>query len=83
MGSPTSDRQDHKKHRIEKYFEEGAVQLCLWLLPFVFAATAIGADSIAGSWINENPSTGGVTRLVVRSEDQQLFVRALGRVSSS
>jgi hypothetical protein len=54
------------------------VQLCLWLLPFVFAATAIGADSIAGSWINENPRTGGVTRLVVRSEDQQLFVRAWG-----
>jgi hypothetical protein len=33
-------------------FEEGcAIQLCPWLLPFIFAATAVAADSIAGSWI--------------------------------
>jgi Gram-negative bacterial TonB protein C-terminal len=55
-----------------------AVRLCLWLLPLTFAATATGADAIAGSWINVNPGTGGVTRLVVRSDDQQLFVRAWG-----
>jgi Gram-negative bacterial TonB protein C-terminal len=54
------------------------MQLRLWLLPFIFAATAVAADSIAGSWINDNPSTGGVTRLVVRSDDHQLFVRAWG-----
>jgi hypothetical protein len=54
------------------------VQFCRWLLPFIFAATAIGADSIAGSWINERTDTGGVTRLVVRSDDQQLFVHAWG-----
>jgi hypothetical protein len=54
------------------------VQLYLWLLPLIFAATAIGTDSIAGSWMNGNPRTGGVTRLVVRSDDQQLFVRAWG-----
>jgi Gram-negative bacterial TonB protein C-terminal len=55
------------------------MQLCLRLLPFIFVAgTAIAADSIAGSWINENPATGGVTRLVIRSDDQQLFVRAWG-----
>jgi hypothetical protein len=35
------------------------MQLCLWLLPLLFAATATGADSIAGSWINRNPDTGG------------------------
>jgi hypothetical protein len=56
----------------------GAVRLCLWLLPLSLAATAIGADSIAGSWINGNSGTGGVTRLVVRSDHQQLFVRAWG-----
>ena len=27
------------------------MQLGRWLLPFIFAATAIGEDSIAGSWI--------------------------------
>jgi hypothetical protein len=54
------------------------VQLCLWLLPFIFAVTAIGVDSMAGSWINERTDTGGVTRLVVRADDQQLFVRAWG-----
>jgi Gram-negative bacterial TonB protein C-terminal len=54
------------------------VKLCLWLLPLLFAATATGADSIAGSWINSNSNTGGVTRLVVRSSDQQRFVRAWG-----
>ena len=54
------------------------MQLCLWLLPFIFAATSIGADSMAGSWVNERSGTGGVTRLVVRSDDQQLFVRAWG-----
>jgi hypothetical protein len=54
------------------------MQLCPWLLPFIFAATAVAADSIAGSWINDNPATGGVTRLVVRSDDHQLFVRAWG-----
>jgi hypothetical protein len=60
------------------------MQRCLRLLPFIFvAATAIAADSIAGSWINENPATGGVTRLVIRSDDQQLFVRAWGAYSSA
>jgi hypothetical protein len=54
------------------------MQLGPWLLPFLFAATAVAADSIAGSWINDNPATGGVTRLVVRSDDHQLFVRAWG-----
>jgi hypothetical protein len=54
------------------------MQLSPWLLPFIFAATAVAADSIAGSWINDNPATGGVTRLVVRSGDHQLFVRAWG-----
>jgi hypothetical protein len=32
------------------------VQFCRWLLPFIFAATAIGADSITGSWINVSGS---------------------------
>ncbi len=54
------------------------MRLCLWLLLLSFAATAIGADAISGSWINVNSGTGGVTRLVVRSDDQQLFVRAWG-----
>jgi hypothetical protein len=54
------------------------MQLCPLLLPFIFAATAVAADPIAGSWINDNPATGGVTRLVVRSDDHQLFVRAWG-----
>jgi hypothetical protein len=54
------------------------MRLFRWLLPFIFAATAVAADSIAGSWINENPDTGGVTRLVVRFDDHQQFVRAWG-----
>ncbi len=54
------------------------VQLSQWLLPLLFAATALGGDSITGSWINTNPDTGGVTRLVVRSTDQQRFVHAWG-----
>jgi hypothetical protein len=54
------------------------VRLCLWLLPLSFVATAIGAGPLAGSWINGNSGTGGVTRLVVRSDNQHLFVRAWG-----
>ena len=55
------------------------MQRCLRLLPFIFiAGMAIAADSIEGSWINVNPATGGVTRLVIRSDDHQLFVRAWG-----
>ena len=54
------------------------MQLSQWLLPLLFAATATPADSIAGSWINTNANTGGVTRLVVRSTDQHRFVRAWG-----
>ena len=50
----------------------------LWVLLLSYAATAIAADSIAGSWINENSGTGGVTRVVVRSEGAQLFVHAWG-----
>jgi len=50
--------------------------LCLLLLSF--ATTAIAADSIAGSWINEDSGTGGVTRVLVRSEGQQLFIHAWG-----
>ena len=59
------------------------MRLYLWLLPFIFAATANSADSIAGSWINVNPNTGGVTRLVLRSGDQQLFVHAWGACNPS
>jgi hypothetical protein len=54
------------------------VQLCLWLLPLIVAAPALGASSMAGSWINGNPSSEGITRLVVRSDNQELFVRAWG-----
>lgn len=54
------------------------MRLCLWLLPLSFVATAIGAGPLAGSWINGNSGTGGVTRLVVRSDNQHLFVRAWG-----
>jgi hypothetical protein len=44
----------------------------------LFAVTALGADSLAGSWINTNPDTSGVTRLAIRSTDQQQFVHAWG-----
>src|SRR5580704_16053529 len=54
------------------------MQLYLLPVPFIFAATATSVDSMAGSWINHNPATGGVTRLVVRSSDHLLFVRAWG-----
>jgi hypothetical protein len=54
------------------------LKLCQWILPLLFAATAIGAASIAGSWINSNSNTGGVTRLGVRSTDQEPFVHAWG-----
>ena len=50
----------------------------LWVFLLSYAATAIAADSIAGSWINENSGTGGVTRVVIRSDDAQLFVHAWG-----
>jgi Gram-negative bacterial TonB protein C-terminal len=62
-------------------FRKCGARLCLWLLPLIFAAAAMGADSVAGSWINENHGTGGVTRLVLRSDAQQLFVRAWGACS--
>ncbi len=50
----------------------------LWALLLSSAATANAADSIAGSWINENSGTGGVTRVVIRSEGPLLFVHAWG-----
>jgi Gram-negative bacterial TonB protein C-terminal len=51
-----------------------------WFLVLLlsFASIAMAADSVAGSWINENSGTGGVTRVVFRSEGAQLFVHAWG-----
>jgi TonB family protein len=54
------------------------VRRSLWLLLLSFATTAIAADSIDGSWINMDSGTGGVTRVLVRSEGQQLFTHAWG-----
>jgi hypothetical protein len=59
-------------------FRRCAVRRWLWVFLLSYAATAIAADSIAGSWINENSGTGGVTRVVIRSDGAQSFVHAWG-----
>jgi Gram-negative bacterial TonB protein C-terminal len=59
------------------------VRRWLWVLLLSSAATAIAADTIAGSWINENSGTGGVTRVVIRSEGLLLFAHAWGACQPS
>ncbi len=58
-----------------------------WFLLFPLASLLVAqtppADSLAGSWVNDNVDNPGVTQVVMRRDNGRILVRGWGRCTPS